>query len=174
MSDNSSRIYLEEAFYYQLGFTGMLRKKDAFYAIKATKDKTQVAELVELEYSPAIATTEAPGIVKPDGETIKVEEDGTIWVPLATALKAGLVKPDDITVKVNDNGTLTIVTATSQVKGLVQPDGTTIQVNNGVINVPIANGSNEGLVKSDGSTININNGTISVVKPESISGINWS
>lgn len=174
MSDNSSRIYLEEAFYYQLGFTGMLRKKDAFYAIKATKDKTQVAELVELEYSPAIATTEAPGIVKPDGETIKVEEDGTIWVPLATALKVGLVKPDDVTIKVNSDGTINAEKATLNSFGIIKPDGTTVTVDGGVLKANTATLQALGIVKPDGTTLTISDGALSVIKPDIISGTNWS
>lgn len=89
MSDNSTRIYLEDNFWYQLGYTGILRKKDAIYGIKATKDGTQVGELVELEGGGKvpIATLDTPGIVKPDGLTIVITEDGTISADTAEAIE---------------------------------------------------------------------------------------
>ena len=56
-----------------------------------------------------IATTEIAGKVKPDGESIKVTEDGTISVDkinIATVEETGIVKPDGSTIKVSDDGTI--------------------------------------------------------------------
>lgn len=78
--DRSTRIDLEGESLYQIGYKNLLRKNGAIYGIKALKNNTQIAELVELEGGGTvpIATTETAGIVKPDGTTITVEEDGTI------------------------------------------------------------------------------------------------
>lgn len=52
-----------------------------------------------------IATEQVAGIVKPDGDTITVDEDGTIHgsakVDTATSEKAGIVKPDNDTITIS-------------------------------------------------------------------------
>lgn len=60
--------------------------------------------------APEVATTRKAGVVKPDGTTITVEEDGTIHgaqnVPIATTQQAGIVKPDGTSVTVDQDGTI--------------------------------------------------------------------
>ena len=59
---------------------------------------------------PTIATADKEGLVKPDGDTIKVAEDGTISaaaeVPIATTDIAGRVKPDGRSITVDEDGTI--------------------------------------------------------------------
>lgn len=78
--DRSSRITIKGTSLYQLGYKNLLAKKDTVYGIKATENETQIATLVPIDGGGGvpIATTETPGIVKPDGTTITIEEDGTI------------------------------------------------------------------------------------------------
>lgn len=104
MSDNSTRIYLEDNFCYQLGYTSVLRKNGAIYGIRATKDNTQVGELVELSGSGSvpIATDDTPGIVKPDGSTITVGEDGTITAALDDVLEECRKMQEDTIKEVED------------------------------------------------------------------------
>ena len=59
-----------------------------------------------------VATEDKAGIVKPDGKTITVDEDGTIHgantykLPPATTETLGGVKPDGDTIKVDEGGTI--------------------------------------------------------------------
>lgn len=58
-----------------------------------------------------IATVDKTGVVKPDGETILIKEDGTISTkdivfPIATIEDLGVIKPDGDTISVDDNGTI--------------------------------------------------------------------
>lgn len=83
-----------------------------------------------------VATTEDAGVVKPDGTTVTVDQDGTIHsaaaAPIATSDTAGIVKPDGSTITVDQDGTLhgadATPTATTSVAGKVKPDGTTITI----------------------------------------------
>lgn len=125
-----------------------------------------------------IATTQRAGIVKPDGTSITVDNDGTIHstagtyeLPTASTTTKGGIKVDGTTVVVNDE-TLSAVpyqlpTASDQVKGGVKVDGTSITINNEIISatpytLPTASTQTLGGVKVDGTTITIdNNGVIS-------------
>jgi len=125
-----------------------------------------------------IATTQTAGIVKPDGTSITVDNDGTIHstagayeLPTASTTTKGGIKIDGTTVVINDE-TLSAVpyqlpTASDQVKGGVKVDGTSITINNEVISatpytLPTASTQTLGGVKVDGTTITIdNNGVIS-------------
>ena len=64
----------------------------------------------DIAASVAIATTETAGIVKPDGDTILVDENGVISaavrVAIATTQAAGIVKPDGTTITVEEDGTI--------------------------------------------------------------------
>lgn len=55
-----------------------------------------------------IATTSTAGIVKPDGTTVTVDNDGTIHSAqaIATTAAAGAVKPDGSTITVDNDGTI--------------------------------------------------------------------
>lgn len=64
------------------------------------------------EIKPSVATTESTGVVKPDGTTITIDEDGTLHgantyeLPKATTEVLGGIKPDGKTTFVNDEGVL--------------------------------------------------------------------
>ena len=64
------------------------------------------------EIKPSVATTESTGVVKPDGTTIKIDEDGTLHgsntytLPIASTDTLGGIKPDGKTTFVNEEGVL--------------------------------------------------------------------
>lgn len=64
------------------------------------------------EIKPSVATTESTGVVKPDGTTITIDEDGTLHgantyeLPKATTEVLGGIKPDGKTTFVNEEGVL--------------------------------------------------------------------
>lgn len=64
------------------------------------------------EIKPSVATTESTGVVKPDGTTITIDEDGTLHgsstyeLPKATTEVLGGIKPDGKTTFVNEEGIL--------------------------------------------------------------------
>lgn len=81
------------------------------------------------------ATTNSKGIVKPDGETIIIDEDGTISavgggttteVNIATIDKAGIVKPDGTTITIKEDGTISSIGGGSS---NVEVDNKTISLN---------------------------------------------
>lgn len=78
------------------------------------------AQVFNSTYIPPIATTDEVGLVKPDGETITISEDGTITATakepsVATTETAGIVKPDGSTVTVDADGTIHAVSETIEV-----------------------------------------------------------
>lgn len=86
------------------------------------------------------ATTATAGIVKPDGTTITIDNNGTISAELpavATTARVGVVKPDGTSISVDGSGTISAnmpSAATTASLGTVKPDGTTISVDaNGTI-----------------------------------------
>lgn len=91
-----------------------------------------------------VATTESPGIVMPDGETIQVSAGGSISaaryeLPIATSeTLGGIMVGEHMTI---DDGALSVPLATPDGFGVVRPDGTTITIDAGVIT---ATGSGEG------------------------------
>lgn len=64
------------------------------------------------EIKPSVATTERTGVVKPDGTTITIDDDGTLHgantyeLPKATTEVLGGIKPDGKTTFVNEEGVL--------------------------------------------------------------------
>ena len=101
------------------------------------------------------ATQDTLGLVKPDGETIVIDENGTISamlseeydLPTASTTTLGGVKVDGETITITEDGTLSadipeVALATLTSAGLVQPDGTSISILNGVISA-IAQGGDE-------------------------------
>ena len=108
----------------------------------------------------SIATTDNAGLVKPDGTSIKVTQDGTISVetiPVATSDKAGIVKPDGKSIKVTTDGTIsvdTVAVATTEIAGTVKPDGKTIHVDDtGTISVHP--GTSDQVILGDGTVQSI-------------------
>lgn len=61
----------------------------------------------------SVANVNAAGIVKPDGNTITIEPDGTIHgavaTPVATRMLAGKVKPDGETISIDNDGTIHVI-----------------------------------------------------------------
>lgn len=123
----------------------------------------------------ATATTTSTGVVKPDGTTITIDQDGTIHgasqVDTATSSSLGVVKPDNDTITIDANGVISATetpVATTSAVGTVKPDGTTITIDNdgtihGASQVDIATASTVGVVKPDGSTTSVNaSGALSV------------
>ena len=92
--------------------------KDLFEQIKSYVDTKEVVV--------PLATTQVPGIVQPDGASIKVSA-GNISVPTASASELGLVKADNATIT-NTAGTLSARVATGSATGVVKPDGSSITV----------------------------------------------
>ena len=64
------------------------------------------------EIKPSVATTESTGVVKPDGTTITIDDDGTLHgsstytLPIASTDTLGGIKPDGKTTFVNEEGVL--------------------------------------------------------------------
>ena len=133
-----------------------------------------------------IATTETAGIVKPDGTTITVTEDGTISA-IGGGSSTTVVETDNKTITLNDEDKIQVVgsyTVNSQFKnefvgtreeyeqalaeGIITEDTvcTIIDDTQDVI-VPIATSENLGVIKPDGETITVNeNGIISAIVPD--------
>lgn len=94
------------------------------------------------DYTLPAATTSALGGVKPDGNTITIDEDGTIHgattytLPTASTTVLGGVKVDGTTITIDSNGVIkgseaqpyTLPVATTTILGGVKPDGETIKV----------------------------------------------
>ena len=124
--------------------------------------------------SMSIATEENTGIVKPDGDTITIDNDGTIHgadsTPIATEEIAGKVKPDGTSITVDNDGTIhgkgsaEFVGTLEEVEEAFDDieEGATIYVTDGGgSTLPLATTTRTGIVKPDGSTITIDNdGTI--------------
>ena len=113
------------------------------------------------------------GTVKPDGETIIVDEDGTIHgvakVEIASTKRLGVVVPDNKTITIDKNGVLHGATVWEPAKnsetegeagtlGTVKPDGKSITIDptTGEISATTAKQATDteaGLVKLDGTTV---------------------
>jgi hypothetical protein len=110
------------------------------------------------------------GLVKVEGVSIMISEDGYIEARKATATTYGIVKADGTSTTIDENGIIhaaggdpyTLPIATDTVLGGVKVDGATIQINGetGTIKVPTAyaaGGGGLGLVKPDGISITVDN-----------------
>lgn len=104
--------YLAES--YAHGGTGKREGEDTdnakYYSEQAKISADKAESLADI----GIMTTEKAGIGKPDGETITVDEDGTMHsigggdtsVGIATTDKAGIVKPDGGSITIDEDGTI--------------------------------------------------------------------
>lgn len=141
--------------------------------------KTAVTTLIS-NATPATATANNLGVVKPDNDTITIDSNGvltaTAQMPgVATTTNVGVVKPDGTTITVDGDGTLTATAqmpgvATNATVGMVKPDGNTITVaGDGTLTATaqmpgVATTTNVGVVKPDGRTITITaDGVISAI-----------
>lgn len=79
--------------------------------LNITSDGTLSADISNLP----IATVENTGVVKPDGDTILIDADGTLHgaskVDIATVEKPGIVKPDGETIAIQEDGTISVAKA---------------------------------------------------------------
>ena len=99
--------------------------------------KTAVTTLIS-NATPATATANTLGVVKPDNDTITIDSNGvltaTAQMPgVATTSTVGVVKPDGSTITIDTNGVLTATAqmpgvATTSTVGVVKPDGSTITI----------------------------------------------
>ena len=115
--------------------------------------KTAVTTLIS-NATPATATSDTVGVVKPDNDTITIDSNGVLTATaqkpgVATTTNVGVVKPDGSTITVDGDGTLTATAqmpgvATTSSVGVVQPDGRTITITaDGVISA-IGSGGGSG------------------------------
>ena len=87
--------------------------------------------VVGSDYTLPAATTSALGGVKPDGNTITVDEDGTIHgantytLPIATTAVLGGIKVDGTTITVNSEGVITCINDSSIPNWVASTDYTT-------------------------------------------------
>ena len=87
-------------------------------------------EVVEAAIGSGIATTEHVGLVKPDGDTIVIDSDGTIHgtetyvLPTATPTTLGGVKPDGTSILVSSDGTISTSSSAPEASD-VEYDNTT-------------------------------------------------
>lgn len=132
--------------------------------------KTAVTTLIS-NATPATATANTLGVVKPDNDTITIDSNGvltaTAQMPgVATTSTVGVVKPDGTTITVDGDGTLTATAqmpgvATASSVGVVKPDNDTITVGaDGTLTATaqmpgVATTTNVGVVKPDGTTITV-------------------
>ena len=109
-SEDNAKSYSDESRSWAVGGTGTRVGEDTdnsrYYALQAKESAERAASLSNID----TATVQKAGIVKPDGETITVDEDGTIHgsakVNVATEENTGVVKPDGETITVDEDGTL--------------------------------------------------------------------
>lgn len=80
------------------------------------------------------ATVDKKGLVKPDGETIIIDEDGTISakagsveIDIATTETTGIVKPDGTTITITEDGTISAIGGGSST--VIETDNKTITLN---------------------------------------------
>lgn len=142
-SDASGSATLAES--YTHGGTGTREGEDSDNA-KYYMEKAKEMSAVD------VATTEKAGIVKPDGDTITIDEDGTLHgantyeLPAATTEALGGVKPDGDTITVDKDGT---IRGQSKVLEMV---GATADENgkSGLVPTPAA-GQQDYVLKGDGT-----------------------
>lgn len=108
-------------------------------SLSAVAKSGSYTDLVDADNLPdaiPIATVTTAGKVKPDGDTILVDENGVIKaavrVAIATTENAGIVKPDGDTILVDKDGVIKaavrVAIATTESTGIVKPDGSTISI----------------------------------------------
>ena len=136
---------------YAVGGTGTREGEDADNA-RYYMEQAKAVSAVD------IATTEKAGIVKPDGTTITVDDDGTLHgqpkVEIMTTDKAGIGKPDGTTITVDEDGTLHGQSKVDEMTGAtVDKDGTS-----GTVPAPTA-GQEKLFLRGDGTWAEATGGT---------------
>lgn len=109
---------------------------DSLSKVATSGSYKDLVDAEELENVIPIATTKEAGKVRPDGDTILVDENGIIRaavkVAIATTDSAGIVKPDGDTILIDEAGVIRaavkVAIATVEAPGIVKPDGETISI----------------------------------------------
>lgn len=102
---DNAKYYMEQA---QKAALGNLDDKMSDTSTNAVQNKV-IKAYVDGK-TPATATADTLGIVKPDNSTITIDEDGTLHgsakVAIATTEALGIVKPDGDTITIDEDGTI--------------------------------------------------------------------
>ena len=114
--------------------------KEIIDLFSITEDNKLSWNGAEVGYKLTPATTEVLGGVKPDGETITIDEDGTLHgantyeLPVAAADSLGGIKVDNTDINISEDGVIHLGIASIDTLGGVKVDGDSIAINeNGTI-----------------------------------------
>ena len=114
--------------------------KEIIDLFSITEDNKLSWNGAEVGYKLTPATTENLGGVKPDGETITIDEDGTLHgantyeLPVAAANSLGGIKVDNTDINITEDGIIHLGIASIDTLGGVKIDGDSIAINeNGTI-----------------------------------------
>ena len=114
--------------------------KEIIDLFSITEDNKLSWNGAEVGYKLTPATTEVLGGVKPDGETLTIDEDGTLHgantyeLPVAAADSLGGVKVDNTDINISEDGVIHLGIASIDTLGGVKVDGDSIAINeNGTI-----------------------------------------
>lgn len=109
--------------------------KEIIDLFQVTEDNKLSWNGAEVGYKLTPATTESLGGVKPDGETITIDEDGTLHgantyeLPVAAANSLGGVKVDNTDINITEDGVIHLGVASIDTLGGVKVDGDSIAIN---------------------------------------------
>ena len=109
--------------------------KEIIDLFSITEDNKLSWNGAEVGYKLTPATTEILGGVKPDGETITIDEDGTLHgantyeLPVAAANSLGGIKVDNTDINITEDGVIHLEVASIDTLGGVKVDGDSIAIN---------------------------------------------
>ena len=109
--------------------------KEIIDLFSITEDNKLSWNGAEVGYKLTPATTEVLGGVKPDGETLTIDEDGTLHgantyeLPVAAADSLGGVKVDNTDINITEDGVIHLGIASIDTLGGVKIDGDSIAIN---------------------------------------------
>ena len=109
--------------------------KEIIDLFSITEDNKLSWNGAEVGYKLTPATTEVLGGVKPDGETITIDEDGTLHgantyeLPVAAANSLGGIKVDNTDINITEDGIIHLGIASIDTLGGVKVDGDSIAIN---------------------------------------------
>ena len=109
--------------------------KEIIDLFQVTEDNKLSWNGAEVGYKLTPATTESLGGVKPDGETITIDEDGTLHgantyeLPVAAAHSLGGIKVDNTDINITEDGVIHLGIASIDTLGGVKVDGDSIAIN---------------------------------------------
>lgn len=109
--------------------------KEIIDLFSITEDNKLSWNGAEVGYKLTPATTEVLGGVKPDGETLTIDEDGTLHgantyeLPVAAADSLGGIKIDNTDINITEDGVIHLGIASIDTLGGVKVDGDSIAIN---------------------------------------------